>query len=186
VRNCGLANEICVAKSGNAECALAGDCPKGVKDNWSCAGTRMVRCQDNKFLSIDCSVLNLTCVNGPGADGKATVGCAPVSAKSCSKNEISCSGSSAIGCVYGKEVTVSCGEQGMKCADPKKEATDTTVGVCEMPAAEKPCDVKTFKPSCNKASMQYCSHGAVREFNCKTIGANKCVTDKGTGPRCTS
>ena len=186
VRNCGLANEICVAKAGNAECALAGACPATVKENWSCAGTRMVKCLDGKFLSIDCSVLNLACVSGPGPDGKTTVGCAPGGTKACTKNEISCSGTNAVGCVYGKEVSVACGDEGMKCADPKKDPTEMTVGVCELPAVDKPCDPKTFKASCAKnATMEYCSHGSVRNFNCKTVGANKCVMDKGSGPRCT-
>ncbi|GAC1542648.1 MAG: hypothetical protein NVS3B10_31260 [Polyangiales bacterium] len=185
VRNCTLANELCVAKGGQAECALAGACPAGVKDTWSCAGTRMVRCQDNKFLSIDCSVLNLSCVNGPGADGKPTVGCAPTSTKSCTKSELTCSGKDAVGCVYGKEVSVACGEQGMKCSDPGKPSNEMTVGVCELPAVDKPCDPKTFKATCKGSAVEYCSHGSLRAFQCKGIGATKCVTDKSSGPRCT-
>jgi hypothetical protein len=186
VRNCSLANESCAVKSGNAECVLPGPCPPNVKDQWTCAGTRMVKCQDGKFLSIDCSVLNLSCVNGPAVDGKVTAGCAPGTTGTCKSDKISCSGNDAIGCVYGKEVKVACADQGMKCADPSKPAEEKTVGVCELPVGDKPCDPKKFTTKCKGSTIEYCSHGTVRAYQCKTIGAAKCVDDKGTGPRCTA
>ena len=183
VRNCGLANEICVAKGGKAECALAGACPAGVKDSWSCAGTRMVKCENNKFLSIDCSVLNLGCVMDKG-----TAGCAPSTTKVCTSGAVSCSkdNDTAVGCVSGKQVSVACNDQGMKCADPAKPVTDRTVGVCELPVGDKVCDLAKNKAKCKGSTIEYCSHGTTRAFQCKTIGANKCVEDKGSGPRCTS
>jgi hypothetical protein len=183
VRNCGLANEICVAKGGKAECALAGACPAGVKDTWSCAGTRMVKCENAKFLSIDCSVLNLGCVMDKGV-----AGCAPTITKACTSSTVTCTkdNDTAIGCASGKQVNVACSDQGMKCADPAKPATDRTVGVCELPVGDKPCDLAKTKAKCKGSTIEYCSHGTTRAFQCKTIGANKCVEDKGTGPRCTS
>ena len=180
VRDCGLANEICVAKGGKAECALAGGCPAGIKPEWTCAGTRMVKCDNNKFISIDCSVLNLTCVTNGGS-----AGCAPGSSASCSSTKISCSGDNAVGCVNGKEVKVACADQGMKCADPAKPGTERTVGVCEMPSGGTACDSKTYQAKCDGSAIKYCAHGAVRTYQCKSILANKCVMDKGSGPRCT-
>ncbi len=185
VRNCGLANEICVAKGGKAECALMGACPDSIKDkpDWTCAGSRMVKCDGGKFLSVDCSILNLNCVLDP----KGVAACAASSGKACTSKDITCAaGDVATGCVAGKQVTVACADQGMKCADPKKPATDSTVGVCEMPPGDKTCDSKTFKSTCKGSGVEYCSHGSTRVFQCKTIGATKCVMDKATGPRCTA
>jgi hypothetical protein len=180
VRNCALASEVCKLSGGKAECGFPTACPAGLKSEWTCAGSRMVKCDGTKYLSIDCSVLNLTCVTEKGV-----AGCAPPTT-ACKSDKISCSGTNAVGCVSGKEVKVACGDQGMTCADPSKDPTDRTVGVCEMPVPDKACDVKTFKSSCKGSTIEYCSHGGVRTFQCKTIGASKCVMDKGTGPRCTA
>ena len=188
VRNCGLADELCVVKDGKAECALAGACPASAKADWACAGTRMVKCQDNKFLSIDCKVLNLTCVKANDANGKETVGCAPPTSSTCkSTDKVTCDkGNNAVSCYLGKEIKVACAEQGMKCADPTKAADDHTAGACEIPAAtgDKACDGKKFEAKCDGSTIKYCSHGVIRNYSCKSIGASKCVMDKGSGPRC--
>jgi hypothetical protein len=184
VRNCGLADELCVAKGGKAECALAGACPANAKDEWTCAGNRMVKCQDNKFLSIDCNVLNLSCVTD---NGKAN--CAPAKTAACKGNAISCKGTDSVACVNGKEVKVDCGQQGMSCHDPSKTADDRTVGLCEMPAPTKKedaCDPAKFESKCDGATIKYCASGTIHSYQCKSIGATKCVMDKGTGPRCTA
>jgi len=187
VRNCGIADELCVVKDGKAECALAGACPASATAEWKCAGTRMVKCQDNKFLSIDCKVLNLTCATALDSNGKNAVGCAPITSAACkTSDKVTCSGSNAVSCVLGKEVKVACAEQGMTCADPTKAATERSVGVCEMPVGDKPCDPKKFEAKCDGSQIKYCSHGSIRSYSCKSIGASKCVSDKGTGPRCTS
>lgn len=190
VRNCGLADELCVAKGGKADCALVGACPANAKADWTCAGNRMVKCQDNKFLSIDCSVLNLTCVS---ADGKAA--CAPAKTPACKAgaNTSSCKGTDALACVNGKELKVDCGQQGMGCHDPTKAADERTVGLCEMPApTEKKdaCDPAKFESKCEGSAIKYCAAGTIRSYQCKSIGASKCVMDKQStgqvGPRCTS
>ncbi|MBI2394606.1 MAG: hypothetical protein HYV09_33865 [Deltaproteobacteria bacterium] len=187
VRNCGMADELCVVKSGKADCALAGPCPAGAKDEWTCAGSRMVKCQDGKFLSIDCKVLNLTCNSYTDDKGKQQVGCAPPTPAACKMtNTYTCSGKHAMGCVNGKEVKIDCGEAGMTCADPKAP-TEKTVGACELPAPTDPklaCDPKKFEAKCDGAMMVYCSSGTIRKYPCKSIGATKCVMEKGTGPRC--
>jgi hypothetical protein len=187
VRNCGLADELCVVKNGKSDCALAGACPVGAKEEWTCAGSRMVKCQDGKFLSVDCKVLNLTCNSYTDASGKAQVGCAPPTPTACkATSTTTCNGKTAVGCVNGKEVKVDCGEVGMTCADPKAP-TDRTVGACELAAATDPklqCDPKKFETRCDGASMVYCIAGQVRKYPCKSIGATKCVMEKGSGPRC--
>lgn len=185
VRDCSLGDEICSVNDGQADCALAGGCPASAKADWTCASTRMVKCQNNNFVSVDCKVMNLACVSGTDASGKAVVGCAPPGGVACKGDKVTCSGTSAIGCVYGKEVKVACGDQGMTCGDPLKP-TDQSVGVCEMPVSGTPCDPKKFTSSCKGSAIEYCSHGMVRSFQCKAIGATKCVLDKGTGPRCTA
>ncbi len=185
VRNCGLADELCVVKEGKAECALPGACPSNVKAEWSCSGTRMVKCQDNKFVSIDCKVLNLGCVSAKDDKGNPVVGCAPSATATCKDTKIKCDGTNAVGCVYGKEVKVACGEAGMTCADPTKPPTDRTVGACEVPSGTKACDPKKFEPKCTGASIEYCANGVPRSYPCKSIGASKCVMDKTGGPRCT-
>jgi hypothetical protein len=187
VRNCGLADELCTVKDGKADCVLAGPCPPNAKADWTCAGSRMVKCQAGKFVSIDCKVLNLTCNNFTDPKGNATVGCAPPVGATCKGENVTCNGTTATGCANGKEVKVACGEAGLTCADPKN-ATDRTVGACELPAAKDPkqaCDPKKFSPKCDGPKLVYCAAGTIREFPCKAIGANKCVSDKGTGPRCT-
>ncbi len=188
VRNCGLADELCVAKGGKADCALPGACPANVKADWSCAGNRMVKCQDSKFLSIDCSVLNLTCVTN---EGKAA--CAPAKPPACKGTAVTCKGTDAVACVNGKETKVDCGQQGMLCHDSTKPADDRTVGLCEMPApADKKdaCDPAKFESKCDGSGIKYCAAGTLRKYECKSIGASKCVMDKGAGgqstPRCTS
>ncbi len=185
VRNCGIADELCVVKEGKAECALPGVCPPNVKAEWSCSGTRMVKCQDGKFVSIDCKVLNLACVSAKDDKGTPVVGCAPANTPSCKDTKIKCEAGNAVGCVYGKEVKVACSESGMTCADPSKPPTDRTVGVCEAPAGTKGCDPKKFEPKCSGAAIEYCANGTLRSYPCKSIGASKCVADKTTGPRCT-
>jgi hypothetical protein len=187
VRNCGLADELCVVKNGKADCALAGACPAGAKDEWTCAGSRMVKCQDGKFLSIDCKVLNLGCNTFTDDKGKTQAGCAPQSTTACKGDKTSCKGDLAIGCNNGREVRVACGEAGMTCSDPAKPG-ERTVGVCEVPAppAGKACDPKKFESKCDGSSIVHCVAGQVRNLPCKAIGATKCVTDKGTGPRCTA
>ncbi len=188
VRNCGLADELCVAKGGKADCALPGACPANAKNDWTCAGNRMVKCQDNKFLSLDCAVLNLSC---SATDGKAA--CTPPKTAGCKGNGITCKGSDAIACVNGKEVRVDCGQQGMLCHDPSKPADDRTIGLCEMPApADKKdaCDSAKFEDKCDGSSIKYCAAGTIRKYECKSIGASKCVMDKvgassQHGPRCT-
>jgi hypothetical protein len=185
VRDCELADELCVAKEGKAECALPGACPAGTKNEWSCAGTRMVKCQDGKFLSIDCKVLNLTCQSAPDATGKTVATCAPPTGASCKPTDKwSCSGTSAVGCVGGKEVKVSCGDQAMTCVDPAKAVGERTVGACEAASVDKPCDPKKSPPKCNGSAIEYCLNGAPRTFQCKSIGAAKCTQEKGSGPRC--
>lgn len=187
VRNCGLADELCVVKNGKADCALASACPANVKEEWSCAGSRMVKCQDGKFLSIDCKVLNLACNTWTDEKGKHQVGCAPPSTPACKGDKYTCSGNTAVGCANGREVKVACAEAGMTCADPSAHG-ERTVGACELPAPPDPkkaCDPKKFDPKCEGANMVYCAAGTVRSFPCKAIGANKCVVDKGSGPRCT-
>lgn len=187
VRNCGLADEICTIKNGKADCALASACPATLKADWTCAGTRMVKCQDNKFVSIDCKVLNLTCNQFADDKGANTVGCAPPVGAACKDGKVTCQGNSAVGCVNGKEVKVACGEAGMTCADPKNP-NERTVGVCDLPASTDPkkaCDPKKYDAKCDGANMTYCAAGTIRSFPCKAIGATKCVTDKNTGPRCT-
>ncbi len=189
VRNCGVADELCVVKNGKADCALAGACPANAKDDWTCAGSRMVKCQDSKFLSVDCKVLNLSCNSFTDGNGKTAVGCAPPTPGTCkSTNSWTCSGKVATGCVNGKEVKVDCGESGMTCGDPKNP-TDRSVGACELPANTDPklqCDPKKFDAKCEGANMVYCAAGQIRKYPCKSIGATKCVSDKGTGPRCTA
>ncbi|GAC1351780.1 MAG: hypothetical protein NVSMB1_08120 [Polyangiales bacterium] len=187
VRNCGLADELCVVKDGKSECALAGACPPSAKADWACAGSRMVKCQDNKFLSIDCKVLSLSCVSALDASGKQAVGCAPATTSSCKSSEkVTCAADngSAVSCLLGKEVRVACSDQGMSCTESAK-AGDRQAGVCEIPAGSKPCEVKKFESKCDGSTIKYCSHGSVRTYSCKSIGASKCVMDKGSGPRCT-
>jgi hypothetical protein len=190
VRNCGLADELCVVKSGKADCALAGACPANAKEDWTCAGTRMVKCQDGKFLSIDCKVLNLSCNSYTDANGKQQVGCAPPVPTNCktASTTWTCSGKTAMSCVNGKEVKIDCAEAGMGCSDPKAPS-DRTVGACELPVNSDPklqCDPKKFDAKCEGANMVYCAAGQIRKYPCKSIGATKCVTDKGAGPRCTA
>jgi hypothetical protein len=181
VRNCGLADELCVAKGGKAECALQGACPATAKAEWTCAGQRMVKCENNKFLSIDCSVLNLGCVTDK--NGKAA--CAPTKTATCNTTTTSCKGNDAIACVNGKEVKVDCGQQGYTCHDPTKSADERTAGLCEVPAAKDKCDPASYTASCDGSKIKYCGFGQVRTYECKSIGATKCVMDKGSGPRCT-
>ncbi len=186
VRNCGLADELCVVKNGKADCALASACPANLKDEWSCAGTRMVKCQDGKFVSIDCKVLNLTCNPYTDDKGAKVVGCAPPVGAACKGDKYTCNGNTAVGCSNGKEVKVTCGASGMTCADPAK-TDDRTVGACELPAPADPkkvCDPKKFASKCTGSNIEYCVGGTIRSYPCKSIGASKCVDEKGTGPRC--
>jgi hypothetical protein len=146
-----------------------------------------VKCQAGKFVSIDCKVLNLTCNSYTDAKGQSTVGCAPPGGTTCKGDAVTCNGTTAVGCANGKEVKVACGEAGLGCSDPKN-ATERTVGACELPApkdAKQACDPKKFAAKCDGANMVYCASGTIRSFPCKAIGATKCVSDKGVGPRCT-
>lgn len=185
VRNCGLADELCSVKDGRAECTLFGACPASFTSDWSCANTRMVKCTDGKPLSIDCAVLGLTCVKDPTT---GVSGCAPPVATKCrNPDKIVCDGATAIGCTLGREVKVACGDQGMTCGDASAPITPQTVGACEVPAPKDPklvCDPKSYGAKCAGADIEYCSPWGVRKFPCKSIGATKCVMDKGTGPRC--
>ena len=184
VRNCGLADELCVVKEGRAECALPGPCPPGAKAEWTCAGTRMVKCQESRFLSVDCRVLNLACTDSVDTTGRHQVGCAPSMAPTCKDSKIACKEANAVGCVLGKTVSVECGDQGMTCADPSKAPGYRTAGACEMPQGQPACDPSTFPAKCDGSSIRYCSFGTVRSYPCKSTGATRCATDKGIGPRC--
>src|SRR5215471_4865833 len=92
VRDCPRGGEQCAVRSGEAYCAL-GPCPpdmtEGAPANCSANGTRILRCEKGKLVSLDCAAFGLKCAVDNGVAGCATEGAA------CSGTTSRCDGTTA-------------------------------------------------------------------------------------------
>jgi hypothetical protein len=181
VRDCPRGGEQCAVRSGEAYCAL-GPCPtemtEGAAPVCSGSGTRILRCEKGKLVSLDCAAFGLKCVMSAGAAACApdTAACgAPDGGAGASR----CEGQVAIGCHHGREVRVDCAAAGLACG-----GAGAAVGACTMPAPKKGDECDPAAPArCEGATIKYCAAGRARSYPCKATGFNRCVTD-GKGARC--
>ncbi len=178
VRDCPRGGENCVTREGDATCAL-GPCTSENKEgsaSCSASGTRILRCEHGKLVSVDCGVFGLKCTTEGGK-----VGCAPPT-QACQSAGKRCDGNVSVGCVQGHEVRVDCGSAGLMCnASPGS----SPVGACVAPApaaASDKCDPKD-PPKCDGATIKYCFAGRKRSYFCKSLGFDKCTKD-GSTVRC--
>ena len=187
VRDCPRGGEQCVVRAGEAQCAL-GPCPaeisEGAAPACSGSGTRILRCEKGKLVSLDCAAFGLKCV----VDGGAAA-CAPDTA-ACAAGAARCEGNVAVGCHHGREVRVDCAAGGLVCGGP-----GAAVGACAAPAHDKndkndkndkreACD-GAAPARCEGATLKYCAAGRARSYPCKAVGFNRCVSDA-KGARCAS
>ncbi len=191
VRDCPRGGEQCVVRSGDADCAL-GPCPaeiaEGAAPVCSGSGTRILRCEKGKLVSLDCAAFGLKCVvdGAAAACAPQTPACAPVAATA----PVRCEGSVAVGCLHGHEARVDCAAGGLACGGP-----GFAVGACTMPPLDKgekseprghdaACD-PAAAGRCEGAVLKYCAAGRARSYPCKAVGFNRCVSDV-KGVRCAS
>lgn len=180
VRDCPRGGEQCAVREGEALCTL-GACPADVKEGapatCSASGKRILRCEKGRLASLDCAAFGLRCTTQ--ADG--TPGCS-TQAKACAPNSKRCEGNVAVGCFNGHETRVDCGASGLSCASTPGSVQ---VGACYAPAPDAgKCD-PSGAPSCNGATITYCSEGRSRSYFCKAMGFSKCVKDT-KGVHCAS
>ncbi len=177
VRDCPRGGEQCAVRSGEAYCAL-GPCPAEIQEGaapvCSGSGTRILRCEKGKLVSLDCAAFGLKCVH---ADGAAA--CAPDTTV-CTNGAASCDGEVAIGCHHGHQVRIDCAAGGLVCGG----AASVPVGACAMPAPEKGEKCDPAAPArCEGSTLKYCAAGRPRSYPCKAVGFNRCVSDA-KGARC--
>jgi len=177
VRDCPRGGEQCAVRSGESYCAL-GPCPAEIQEGaapvCSGSGTRILRCEKGKLVSLDCAAFGLKCVTsgGPAA-------CAPDTA-ACTGDAASCDGHVAVGCHHGRQVRIDCGAAGLACGG----ASGVAVGACTMPPPDKGDKCDPAAPArCDGASIKYCAAGRTRSYPCKATGFNRCVSDA-KGARC--
>jgi hypothetical protein len=177
VRDCPRGGEQCAIVEGRPMCTL-GACPPDIKEgSFVCSpnGQRIISCEKGKVASLDCGLFGLQCQTN--AQGKAV--CVPPT-KACTGAAHHCEASTAVGCLDGREVRVSCDASRMACAQDSKDKN--AVGVCSSALGGPDCPPRT-PPRCAGDKIQYCVQGHVRQFMCKTFGFNKCV-QAGDSVRC--
>ena len=177
VRDCPRGGEQCAVRSGEAYCAL-GPCPSDFQEGapaiCSGSGTRILRCEKGKLVSLDCAAFGLKCAATGGVAGCAA------DTPACTSAATSCDGNVAVGCHNGHEVRIDCAAGGMVCGQ------GPAVGACAMPAPEKGERCDPAAPArCDGATIKYCAAGKPRSFPCKAVSFNKCVADA-KGVRCSS
>ncbi len=185
VRDCPRGGEQCAVRGGDAYCAL-GPCPAEIQEGaapaCSGSGTRILRCEKGKLVSLDCGAFGLKCVTSSGAAACApdTAACAAGAGGGASAT--SCEGNVAIGCHHGREVRVDCAAGGLTCGT----ASGAAVGVCTMPPPEKGAKCDLSAPArCEGATIKYCAAGRPRSYPCKAASFNRCVSDA-KGVRCST
>jgi hypothetical protein len=177
VRECPRGGEQCSVREGDALCTL-GPCPPEIKEGaspaCSASGTRILRCERGRLVSLDCSAFGLRCVAGPSGPG-----CAPTT-PACAAGSKRCEGNAAVGCYNGHEVRVSCSAAGLACGSGPGFVP---VGACAAsPTTGNACD-QSAAGRCDGSSLKYCFAGRTRSYFCKSLGWNKCVADA-KGARC--
>ncbi|MCU0693866.1 MAG: hypothetical protein MUF54_20960, partial [Polyangiaceae bacterium] len=150
VRDCPRAGEQCSVAGGKPICSL-GSCPADMAEGASqCSanGQRVLRCQDRRLQSRDCSVLGLRCAT---SNGKPV--CVPVT-KSCTTASVHrCDGKAAVACLDGHEVRVLCDAARMSCVSPNDTRTN---GVCALLAPARPEKCVDGRPRCVGNAIEYC------------------------------
>jgi hypothetical protein len=182
VRDCPRGGEQCAVRGGEAYCTL-GPCPpemtEGAAPTCSANGTRILRCEKGKLVSLDCTAFGLKCAIAEGVAGCTTDGPA------CTSGATRCDGSAAVGCHHGHEVRVDCAASGMTCGGPPGSVA---VGACAVaPSREREkekCDPNA-PAKCDGAAIKYCVAGKARTYPCKAVSFNRCVSDA-KGARCAS
>jgi hypothetical protein len=181
VRDCPRGGEQCVVREGHAVCAL-GACEKDAAPACSPSGTRVLECKKGKLLSLDCDAFGLRC--SPSSDGPKCATQGP----SCPEGVTRCEGETAIACWHGHEVRIDCAGGGLACragtaALDAGGAAFAPVGACVAPApASGECDASA-SPRCEGATLKWCAYGRPRSYLCKSVGLQRCVSDK-AGARC--
>jgi hypothetical protein len=176
VRDCPRGGEQCAVRGGEAYCAL-GSCPpeilEGAPPVCSASGTRVLRCQRGRLVSLDCGAFGLKCAVAGGVPG-----CASDTA-ACSSSAVRCEGAVAVGCHQGHEVRIDCRAAGLTCSP---SAAPRAVGACATPESADACD-PAAPARCDGASIKYCSAGRPRSVSCKAQGFTRCINDS-RGIRC--
>ncbi len=180
VRDCPRGGELCSVREGQAMCSLGACTPEnkeGASPTCSASGTRILRCEKGRLVSLDCATFGLKCTTG--TDGAACSTQTPA----CTGTGKRCDGPNAVGCFNGHEVKVECSSAGLACNAGGN--TPASVGVCAAPAlapGATACDPNAAA-KCDGATIKYCFAGKPRSYFCKSLGFNKCVSD-GKGARC--
>jgi hypothetical protein len=180
VRDCPRGGELCSVRDGQATCSLGACTPEnkeGGAPTCSASGTRILRCEKGRLVSLDCATFGLRCTNG--SEGAV---CSTATAP-CSGATKRCDGPNTVGCFNGHEVKVECSAAGLSCSIGPN--TSATVGACTTPVpATGACDASAAA-KCDGATIKYCLGGKPRSYFCKSLGFAKCVSD-GKGARCTN
>jgi hypothetical protein len=177
VRDCPRGGEQCAVREGESLCTL-GPCPQDIKEGappiCSASGTRILRCEKGRLVSLDCGAFGLRCAVGPSGPGCAAA------TPPCNGGARRCDGASAVSCYNGHEVRVGCSEAGLQCTQTPGAVA---VGACFAPALTMGgCD-SNAPARCDGASIRYCSEGKPRSYFCKSLGFTRCVSDA-KGARC--
>lgn len=197
VRDCPRGGEQCAVRDGKALCTL-GACSTGGKDGdikegapavCSPSGTRILTCESGRLVSLDCGAFGLRCTatreGGRCAPATPVCGAGPGAKR--------CEGSRAVTCLHGHEVRVDCAAAGLTC-DEGAAGGAVAVGACASPLATpslrggapgadggggtKPCDPLAPSTCDDRASLRYCFAGHPRTYLCKSLGFNRCITDR--------
>ncbi len=157
VEPCAIDGRTCATLSPtNAACVASSDCPT---TSPACSGTRLVACDGSLDKGSDCAKLGGIC---SAAGDAGTSGCTGDEAATCSGDSVTCEGSVAKYCRFGRSAAVDCAVLGAQCDTTKR---------CAPLAAD--C-ADTDAPSCSGGSVQYCLGGKKRLIACAALGLGAC------------
>lgn len=158
VEPCGLGGRACVGLSPtNAACVASSDCPTASP---KCSGTRLVACDGSLDKGADCAKLGGVC-SSPASDA-GVAGCTGDESTTCDGTSVTCEGSVARYCRFGRPAAIDCALLGSKC--------DTAARCAPSGADCKDGDA----PTCFGENVRYCLGGKLRQIACTSLGLGAC------------
>lgn len=159
VEPCGLDGRSCASLSPtNAACVASSDCP--TTPSPKCTGTRVVACDGSLDKGADCAKLGGVCAS-PASDA-GVAGCTGDEASTCDGASVTCTGSVAKYCRFGRPAAVDCAVLGGRC--------DTSTRCAPLGTDCKESDA----PACSGDSLRYCLGGKARLVSCTALGLGAC------------
>lgn len=154
--DCGRMGATCA----NARCESLGACTTESEVRCAADGSGMTECTAGQLLPRPCAP-GLTCVELPTGGGTVQTNCLPHEIGTCAADAMSCSGTAAVWCRSGVEMTLDCAPLDMTCRT-----------VACGPASE----CQGTAGTCDGTKVRTCVVGKPREFDCATLPGGTCET----------